>query len=74
MSAPRITFQKLMQALRGRELKIHSNILNVPADVTDTVTILPRLQSQTGTNLSKFKTEMAIQKFSIVIACSTLCC
>ena len=40
--APRIAFQKLMQAPRGKQLKIHGNIVNVPADVTNTV-------SETGT-------------------------
>ena len=39
--APRIAFQKLMQAPRGRQLKINGNIVNVPADVTHTVSILP---------------------------------
>ena len=39
--APRITFQKLMQAPRVRQLKINGNIVNVPADVTHTVSILP---------------------------------
>lgn len=38
-----------MQAPRGRQLKIHGNIVNVPADVTHTVSILPRLQNQTAT-------------------------
>ena len=47
--APRIAFQKLMQAPRGRQLKIHGNIVNVPADVTHTVSILSRLQNQTAT-------------------------
>ena len=47
--APRIAFQKLMQAPRGKQLKIHGNIVNVPADVSHTVSILPRLPSQTGT-------------------------
>ena len=47
--APRIAFQKLMQAPRGRQLKVHGNIVNVPADVTHTVSLLPRLQSHTGT-------------------------
>ena len=47
--APRIAFQKLMQAPRGRQLKIHGNIVNVPADVTHTVSMLPRLPSETGT-------------------------
>ena len=46
--APRIAFQKLMQVPRGRQLKIHGNIVNVPADVTHTVSILPRLQNQTA--------------------------
>ena len=48
LAAPRIAFQKLMQAPRGRQLKLHGNIVNVPADVTHTVSTLPRLQRQTG--------------------------
>lgn len=32
--APRIAFQKLMQAPRGKQLKIHGNIVNVPTDLT----------------------------------------
>lgn len=47
--APRIAFQKLIQAPQGRQLKIHGNIVNVPADVTHTVTMLPQLHSQTAT-------------------------
>ena len=47
--APRIAFQKLMQAPRGRQVKIHGNIVNVPADVTNTVSMLPRLPSEAGT-------------------------
>lgn len=47
--APRIAFQKLMQAPRGKRLKIHGNVVNVPADVVNIVSILPRLPSQTGT-------------------------
>ena len=46
---PRIAFQKLMQAPRGRQLKIHGNIVNVPADVAYSVTMLPQLHSQTAT-------------------------
>lgn len=30
---PRIAFKKLMQAPRGKQLKIHGSIVNVPADV-----------------------------------------
>lgn len=47
--APRIAFQKLMQAPRGRQLKIHGDIVNVPADITHTVSMLPRLQSEAST-------------------------
>ena len=47
--APRIAFQKLMQAPRGKQLKIHGNVVNVPADVVNTVSMLPRLPSETGT-------------------------
>ena len=38
-----------MQAPRGRQLKIHENIVNVPANVTCTLTMLPQVPSQTAT-------------------------
>lgn len=41
--APRIALQKLMQAPRGRQLKIHDNIVNVPADVNNTVSMFATL-------------------------------
>ena len=47
--APRLAFQKLLQAPRGKQLKISGNVVNVPADVTDTVHILPRVESASGT-------------------------
>ena len=47
--APRIAFQRLMQAPRGKQLKINGNIVNVPADVANTVSMLPRLPSETNT-------------------------
>ena len=47
--APRIAYQKLMQAPRGKQLKINGNIVNVPADVANTVSMLPRLPSETST-------------------------
>lgn len=39
--APRLAFQKLMQAPRGKQFKINGNIVNVPADVTNSVSLLP---------------------------------
>ena len=47
--APRLAFLKLFQALRGKQLKINCNIVNVPADVTNTINILPRSSNETGT-------------------------
>ena len=47
--APRIAFQNLMQAPRGKQLKIHGNIVNVPADLSSTVGMLLRLPEETAT-------------------------
>ena len=47
--APRLAFQKLMQAPRGRQFKILGNVVNVVAEVSNTVNVLPRLPSDTGT-------------------------
>ena len=49
MLAPRIAFQKIMQAPRGKQLKIRGNIVNVHADVINTVTMLPRLPNEAET-------------------------
>ena len=53
--APRLAFQKLMQAPRGKQLKITGNVVNVPADVSSTVNLLPRLGNETGTIKVKLK-------------------
>ena len=47
--APRLAFQKIMQAPRGQQLKINGNVVNVPADVNSTVNMLPRLPHESGT-------------------------
>ena len=47
--APRLAFQKLMEAPRGKQLKISGNVVNVPADMINTVNMLPRLPLETGT-------------------------
>jgi hypothetical protein len=47
--APRLAFQKLMQAPRGRQLKIIGNIVNVQTDVVNTVNMLPRFPNETST-------------------------
>lgn len=47
--APRLAFQKRMQAPRGNQFKIKRNVVNVPADVSSTVNMLPRLPQETDT-------------------------
>ena len=47
--ALRIALKKLMQAPGVKQLKIYGNIVNVLADVINTVSVLPRLPGETGT-------------------------
>ena len=47
--ALRLAFQKIYQAPRGGQLKITGNIISVPADVNNTVNMLPRLADDTCT-------------------------
>ena len=49
MLAPRLAFQKLLQAPRGNQFKIKGNVVNVPAEVNNTVNMLPRLPQESGT-------------------------
>ena len=54
--APRLAFQKIMQAPRGKQLKINGNAVNVPADVSTTVNMLPRLPHEK----SSVKTQVTV--------------
>ena len=56
--APRLAFQKLMQAPRGKQFKINGNIVNVPADVTNSVSLLPRLPKEAYTLKVNLKREL----------------
>ena len=49
MLAPRLAFQKLLQAPRGNQFKINANVVNVPAEVNNTVNMLPRLPQENET-------------------------
>ena len=40
---------KIYQAPRGKQLKIAGNVVNVPSNMVQTVTSLPRLPDQDGT-------------------------
>ena len=59
--ALRIALKQLMQAPGGKQLKIYGNIVNVLADVINTVSVLPRLPGETGT------IKVTVQEFCNVI-------
>ena len=40
--SPRIPFMQLRELPSGGQLSIHGNVVNVPADVNSTVSVLPR--------------------------------
>ena len=63
--APRLAFVKLMQAPRGNQLKINGNIVNVPADVSSTVNLLPRLENETGTIKVQLKRKLQYKSFAL---------
>ena len=49
MLAPRLAFQKLLQAPRRNQFKVKGHLVNVPADVNSTVNMLPRLPQESRT-------------------------
>ena len=53
-----LAFQKIMQAPRGGQLKIAGNVVNVPADVCDTINMLPRLPQDSGTIKVQLKRQL----------------
>ena len=46
--SPRLVFEKLQEAPHRKQMKIYGNIVNVPANVVNTVSV-PRLGEQEGT-------------------------
>jgi hypothetical protein len=69
--APRLAFQKILQAPRGKQFKISGNVVNVPADVTNTINTLPRLPQDTGT--IKVQLKRRLQYKSSALSCKTKC-
>ena len=63
--ALRLAFQKIMQAPRGKQLKTTGNVVNVPADVTTTVNMLPRLPQETGTIKEQLKCRLQYKSSAI---------
>ena len=63
--APRLAFQKIFQAPRGGQLKITGNVVNVPADVSSTVNMLPRLPNETGTIKIQLKRRLQYKRSAL---------
>ena len=57
--SPRLIFQKLQEAPRGKQLKINGNVVNVPADVAHTASILPRMINDTNTIKMQLKRRLS---------------
>ena len=56
--APRLAFQKLLQAPRGNQFKTKGNVVNVPAEVNNTVNMLPQLPQESGTIKVQLKRQL----------------
>ena len=63
--APRLAFLRLMQAPRGKQFKINGNVVNVPADVMNTVSTLPRLAHETGTIKVQLKRRLQYKSYAM---------
>lgn len=50
-----------MQAPRGNQLKIKGNVVNVPADVNNTVNVLPQLPHESGTIRVQLKRQLQLK-------------
>ncbi|XP_078381394.1 uncharacterized protein LOC144664149 [Oculina patagonica] len=61
--SPRLIFQKIHEAARGKQFKIHGNIVNVPADVINTVNFLPRLSTETDTIKVQLKRKLKYKNY-----------
>ena len=53
--SPRIPFMQICELPRGGQLSIHGNVVNVPADVSSTVSTLPRPLNESQTIPIKLK-------------------
>ncbi|KAL9986676.1 hypothetical protein ACROYT_G000850 [Oculina patagonica] len=61
--SPRLIFQKIHEAARGKQFKIRGNIVNVPADVINTVNFLPRLSTETDTIKVQLKRKLKYKNY-----------
>ena len=71
--APRLAFQKLMQAPRGKQFEINGNTVNVPANVTNSVSLLPRLPNEARTIKVNSKRELQYKSSPLSLNVGPLC-
>jgi hypothetical protein len=57
--SPRIPFMQVRELPSGGQLSIHGNVVNVPADVSSTVTVLPRPINESQTIPIKLKRRLS---------------
>ena len=57
--SPRIPFMQIRELPSGGQLSIHGNVVNVPADVNSTVSVLPRPVNESQTIPIKLKRRLA---------------
>ena len=65
--SPRLVFEKLHEAPRGKQMKISGNIVNVPANVTNTVIVLPRISEEQGTIKVQLKRRLKYKSYTLMI-------
>jgi len=65
--ASRLAFQKLMQAPRGKQFKINGNIVYVPVDVTNSVSLLPRLPNEARTIKGNLKRKLQCKSSALSV-------
>ena len=64
--APRLAFQKIIQAPRGKQFKITRNVVNVAADLTTSISLLPRLPTQTATIKVNLKRKLQYKSSAVL--------
>ena len=63
--SPRLVFEKLHEAPRGKQMKICGNIVNVPANVVNTVSVLPRLSKEAGIIKVQLKRKLKYKSYTL---------
>ena len=63
--SPRLVFEKLYKAPRGKQMKIIGNVVNVPANVVNTVHVLPRLSNESGIIKVQLKRKLKYKSYML---------